>query len=195
MNDGNSFVNTMEELLAACSRSIIAPDRIIIEANRLMSIMSDENLEQKYVVEGCESLSLIASSFIRCGYDGFADLYFSKTGKNHRSAGFSTKDELIRFCEFCVEYGDEHLGRIRAALLAQLEVENGLSKDEILSLNNNAFYSEEVCDAEHLELGYADSFFQTNSATVQAQITDFFKLSMLVNSLKGFFKEYYRGLN
>jgi hypothetical protein len=157
--------------------------------------MSDENLEQKYVVESCESLSLIASSFMRCGYDGFADLYCSKTGKNHRSAGFSTKDDLIRFCEFCVEYGDECLSHIRGALLAQLEVENGLSKDEILSLNNNAFYSGEVSDAASLDLGYADSFFESKSATVQAQITEFIKLSMLVNSLKGFFKEYYRGLN
>ncbi|QOX64251.1 hypothetical protein FRZ06_13330 [Anoxybacterium hadale] len=195
MNDGNTFVHTMEELLAACSRSIIAPDRIIVEANRLMSIMNDDSLEQKYVVEGCESLSLIASSFIRGGYEIFSDLYYNKTGLNHRASGFSTKDDLVRFCEFCVEYGDECLSRIRIALLAQLEIENSLSKDEIFTLNDGSFYTGEAAEPGHPELAYSDSFYQKNSATVQDQITDFIKLSMLVNSLKGFFKEYYRGLN
>lgn len=195
MNDGNSLVQSMEELLAACSRSIISPDRIIVEANRLMSIMNDDNLDKKYIVQGCESLSLIASSFIRGGYEVFADLYFSKTGINHRSSGFSTKDELIRFCEFCAEHGDQCLKKMKSALLAQLEIENHMSKDEIFSLNSNSFHSGDVSEPERSSSIYRDEVYPKVSGTVQDQVIDFIKLSMLVNSLKGFFKEYYKGLN
>ena len=172
MKDENSLICNMEDLLAVCSRSIIAPDMITTEVSRIMSIVNDSNLEQKYIVSGCETLSLLASGFIRSGYDSFVVDYERKTGINHSVAGFSNKEELIKYCEFCVEYGEESLEGLRNSMLAQLEIENGMTKDEIRILNMKKF-----------------------EFTVQDQLTRYVKLSLLVNSLEEFFRKYYKGLN
>lgn len=173
----HTLVHNMEELLDVCSRSIVAPNMIILEANRIMAIMNDRNLEQKYIVEGCEKLSLLAAGFIRSGFDSFIANYAGKSGINHRVSGFANKNELLQYCEFCVEFGDTSLGKIRNTLMAQLELENNMTRDEICYLN-----------IKKVE-------FDRNLITVQAQITDYIKLSLLVNSMKEFFKEYYKGLN
>jgi hypothetical protein len=165
----SSLVADMEELLAVCSRSIVAPDSIISEANRIMNIMSDHDLERKFFVEGCETLSVLASGFIRSGYEDFVIQYENKTGIDHSICGFADKEELVRYCEFCVTYGDQCLSNMKSEMMNQLEIENGMSKDEIRSL------------------GIRNS--------VQDQMTDYIKLSLLVNSLKEFFKEYYKGMN
>jgi hypothetical protein len=178
MNDGNFLICSMEDLLTICSRSIVAPDMIMTEVNRIMSIVNDRNLEQKFIVRGCESLSFLASGFLRSGYDSFISVYERKTGINHTVSGFSNKDELIQYCEFCVEYGEESLVRLRKSLLAQLEIENRMTKAEICSLNIRRF-----------EESYG------NLLTVQDHITSYIKLSLLVNSLKEFFKKYYKGMN
>lgn len=162
----------MENLLAVCSRSIVAPDTITTEVSRIMSIVNDCNLEQKYIVSGCETLSLLATGFIRSGYDSFIIDYERKTGINHLIAGFSSKEELIQYCEFCVEYGEECLEDLRNSMLAQLEIENGMTKDEIRILNMKKY-----------------------EFTVQDQLTRYVKLVLLVNSLKEFFRKYYKGLN
>lgn len=177
MNDVSSLVQNMEELFDICSRSIVAPDRIILEANRIMKIMNDQNLEQKYIVEGCESLSLLASGFLRSGYDSFVINYASRTGVNHSASGFANKDELLKYCEFCVEHGDESLGKIKESILMQLEIENRMTQGEIRDLNLKKLRLNE------------------NLITVQDQIINYIKISLLVNSLKEFFKKYYRGLN
>lgn len=177
MGNVNSLVHNMEELLDACSRSIVAPNMIVIEANRIMAIMNDCNLEQKYIVRGCEKLSLLASGFIRSGFDSFTANYECKSGINHRTSGFANKNELIQYCEFCVEYGDESLRKIRNTLMAQLEIENNMTRDEICYLNIRRYENDR------------------DLITVQDQITDYIKLSLLVNSMKEFFKEYYKGMN
>lgn len=165
-----------EDLLRVCSRSIVAPDKIILEANRLMNLLNDPDLEQKYLVQGCETLSLLASGFVRSGNDSIINHYAQKSGIDHSASGFESKDQLIKFCEFCVEYGEESLNRIRKNIMSQLEIENGMTKDEIYSLNVR---KESEC----------------RLVTVQEQITNYIKLSLLVNSLKDFFREYYKGLN
>lgn len=176
----NSFVYNMEELLSICSRSIVAPDRITMEANKMMTIINDRNLEQKFIVEGCETLSLLASSFLRSGYDSFIVNYAYETGINHWVSGFKRRDELIKYCEFCVKHGDECLDNIRNTLAIQLEIENKMTTDEIYDLN-----------VKKLEFKRE----MLNFITVQDHITNYIKLSLIVNSLKEFFKEYYKGLN
>jgi hypothetical protein len=197
MRDGNSLVHNMEELLAICSRSIVAPDIITMEANRIITIMNDRNLEQKFNVEGCETLSLLASSFIRSGYDSFIVNYARKTGINHRVSGFANKDELIKYCEFCVEYGDESLSKIRNTMMMQLEIENRMTKDEICNLNIKKFKLKKEILLRINDFETKKPFCEAyqNLITVQDQITNYIKLSLLVNSLKKFFKEYYKGLN
>lgn len=169
---GNSSVHSMGELLAVCSRSIVEPDLVVAEAARIIEVLNDRSLERKYVVEGYETLSLIASSFFRCGYGSFTDQYAGRTGIDHRSSGFSNKDELIKYCEFCVEYGDEKLHKIREDAMSRLEIENRMTKYDIFNLNKSR-----------------------NPSTVQDQVLDYIKLSLLVNALKEFFKKYYKGLN
>ncbi len=176
MRATNSSPGGTEDLLRVCSRSIVAPDKIILEANRLMNLLNDPDLEQKYLVQGCETLSLLASGFVRSGNDSIISHYAQKSGIDHSASGFESKDQLIKFCEFCVEYGEESLNRIRKNIMSQLEIENGMTKDEIYSLNVR---KESEC----------------RLVTVQEQITNYIKLSLLVNSLKDFFKEYYKGLN
>jgi hypothetical protein len=197
MSDVYSLVHNMEELLAVCSRSIVAPDMIIIETNRLLALMNDRNVDRKFVVDGCERLSFLASGFLRSGYDSFIISYAHKTGINHWTSGFSNKDELISFCEFCVKYGDESLGRIKNDILMQLEVENRMTKDEICNRNIKKFElkQEIMRGISNFEIrkAFCDSY--QNLITVQDQITNYIKLSLLVNSLKEFFKEYYKGLN
>ena len=173
MSEVNSLVHNMEELLAICSRSIIAPNMITMEANKTIAIMNDRNLEQKFIVEGCETLSLLASSIIRSGYDSFIVNYAHKTGINHRVSGFANKDELIKYCEFCVEYGDASLSKMRNIIMKHLEIENRMTKEEICNLNIK----------------------KQNLITVQDKVTNYIKLSLIINSLKQFFKEYYKGLN
>lgn len=175
MDRANALVHSVEELLAVCSRSIVAPNMIILEANRILAIMNDQNMEQKYIVQGCEKLSLLASGFIRSGFESFTADYARKSGIDHLVSGFADRNELIKYCEYCVEHGDEALGRIRNALMSQLELENGMTEDEIRSLNVRKSGS--------------------GPNTVQDRITDYIKLSLLVNSLKEFFKQYYKGLN
>lgn len=193
----NSLVYNTEELIAACSRSIVAPDMIIIETNRIMAIMNDRNIDRKFIVDGCETLSILASSFLRSGYDSFITKYADKTGINHGESGFANKEELIKYCEFCVKDGDEILGRIRAAVMEQLEIENRMTKDEICNLNIKKFElkKEILRGIKDFELKKAFCESYQNLITVQDQITDYIKLSLLVNSLKEFFKEYYKGLN
>ena len=169
----------MEDLLTVCSRSIVAPDLIITEAARIITIMNDRSLEQKFIVEGYETLSVLASGFFRSGYDSFHEKYACESGIDHRESGFIGRDELIKYCEFCVAYGDECLDKIKNTLMAQLEIENRMTKHEIFDLNNKSGFSET----------------DLQSITVQNQIIDYIKLSLLVNSLKEFFKEYYKGLN
>ncbi len=176
MSNLNSFVHNMEDLLALCGRSIVVPDMIALEVNRILSILNDHNLEGKYIVTGCEALSVLASGFLRSGYDSFIINYTLRTGINHLTSGFGSKDELIKYCEFCVEYGEENLRAIENTLLKQLELENGMTKDEIFALNIRRLKRNDII-------------------TVQDQITNYIKLSLLVNSLKDFFKEYYKGLN
>jgi hypothetical protein len=162
----------MEELLNACSRSIVAPETITKEIGRVMAATDYRDLEPKFIVDGCESLSFLAFCFFRNGFDSFFTDYALITGIDHAICGFTNKDELISFCEFCAGCGTECLGRLKKALMAQLEIENGLTKDEIYSLNT---YHNEV--------------------TVQDQIINYIKLSLLLNSLAEFFKKYYKGLN
>jgi hypothetical protein len=172
MGEGCSLVQNMEELLNTCSRSIVSPELITREVSRVMAAMDDHDLEPKFIVNGCESLSFLASCFLRSDFDFFISDYARITGINHLARGFASKDELLSFCEFCVGYGLESLERLRNALMTQLDIENGMSRDEIWSLN--AYHSE---------------------ATVQDQIIDYIKLSLLVNSLIEFFRKYYKGLN
>lgn len=174
MIDVNSQVHNIEELLLTCSRSITDPDRITKEMNRILSVINDHNLDQKYIVAGCETLSLLASGFIRCGFDSFIKTYSYKTGILYDEFGFANKDELVQYCEFCVIYGDECLSKMEIHIMRQLEVENRMTKDEIRNLNFHKY---------------------KNQITVQEQITDYIKLLLLVNSLKEFFKDYYNGLN
>lgn len=193
----NSLMYNTEELIAVCSRSIVAPDMIIIETNRILAIMNDRNIDQKFIVDGCETLSVLASSFLRSGYDSFITKYADKTGIDHGESGFADKEELIKYCEFCVKDGDEILGKIRTAVMVQLEVENRMTKDEICNLNIKKFELKKeilrgIKDFE-LEKAFCESY--QNLITVQDQVTDYIKLSLLVNSLKEFFKEYYKGLN
>lgn len=194
---GNALVHNMEDLLAVCSRSIVEPDMIIMEATRIMTLMNDQSLEQKYIVEGYETLSLLASSFIRCGYDSFVVNYARKAGINHLASGFSNKDELLKYCEFCVEHGDESLDRIRNTIMEQLEIENAMTKNEIFHLNRRKFELR-----KEILLGINDSITRIkcceayqNLVTVQDQIINYIRLSLLVNSLKEFFRKYYKGLN
>ena len=175
MNDVHSLVHSMEELLIFCSRSIVAPDMITEEANRIMETMNDHNLDQKFIVEGHEALSLLASGFIRCGYDNFMAHYAQKTGTNPMVSGFCSKDELVQYCAFCVEFGEKNLQKIKDAMMMRLEAENKMTQEEIYSIN--------------LEQS------GRNPATVQALMVNYLKLSLLVNSLKEFFKEYYKGMN
>lgn len=172
MGDGCSLVQNMEELLNVCSRSIVAPERITTEVSRIMTAAGPHDLEPKYIVEGCESLSFLASRFFQNGFDSFAADYACITGIDHMMQGFANKDELLSFCEFCVGYGIDDLERLRKSLMTQLEIENGMTKDEIFSMN-----------AYH------------NEITVQDQIITYIKLSLLINSLAEFFKKYYKGLN
>ncbi len=172
MGDGCSLVQNMEELLNICSRSIVAPERITKEVSRIMTAEGAHDLEVKYIVEGCESLSFLASRFFRNGFDSFVTDYACITGIDHMTQGFANKDELLSFCEFCVSYGVESLERLRNSLMTQLEIENGMTKDEIFSLNT---YHNEI--------------------TVQDQIINYIKLSLLINSLAEFFRKYYKGLN
>lgn len=172
MREDCNLVQSMEELLNTCSRSIVAPELITREVSRVMAAMDDHDLEPKFIVEGCESLSFLASCFFRSGFDSFVEVYASMTGIDHMARGFTSKDELLAFCEFCVGYGVESLERLRKALMTQLEIENGMTKDEIYSLNT---YHNEI--------------------TVQDQIINYIKLSLLINSLTEFFRKYYKGLN
>lgn len=174
----DSKASGMEDLLSACSRSIVSPDMIVAETVRIMTIMSDRRLERKYIVEGYETLSVLAAGFMRSGYVSFPEQYSRKEGIVYLRDGFSNKEELIRYCEFCVAYGDECLDKIRHALTVQLELENKMTKDEICNLNRKTSCSDET-DRE--------------SNTVQDQIIDYIKISILVNSLKEFFREYYKG--
>ncbi|HWQ80245.1 MAG TPA: hypothetical protein VN381_15565 [Anaerovoracaceae bacterium] len=175
MDHANALVHSVEELLAVCSRSIVAPNMIILEANRIMTILNDQNVEQKFIVEGCEKLSLLAAGFIRSGFESFTADYARKSGIDHMASGFANRNELVKYCEYCVEHGDESLHRIRYSLMSQLELENGMTEDEIRSLNVKKSGSD--------------------LNTVQDQMTDYIKLSLLVNSLKEFFKQYYKGLH
>lgn len=175
MDQANALVHSMEELLAVCSRSIVTPNIIILEANRILAIMHDQNVDQKYVVEGCEKLSLLAAGFIRSGFDTITADYTRKTGIDHKKTGFESRNELVKYCEHCVLRGEEHLSGIRDELMSQLELENGMSEDEIRRLNVKKSGSD--------------------LSTVQDRITDYIKLSLLVNSLKEFFRQYYKGLS
>jgi hypothetical protein len=175
MDHANDLVHSVEALLAVCGRSIVAPNMIILEANKILSVMNDQNVERKFIVNGCEKLSLLAVGFIRSGFESFTADYALKYGIDHMRSGFADRNELIKYCEYCVEYGDETLGRLRNALMRQLELENGMTEDEIRSLN------------------VKKSGPYPN--TVQDRITDYIKLSLLVNSLKEFFRQYYKGLN
>lgn len=172
MGAAGSLIQNMEELLTVCSRSIVAPEKVTSEAGKVITIMNDPNLDRKFLVAGCESLSLIAYGFIRCGYDSFIIAYAGKTGVDHFESGFTDKNELIKFCEFCVEYGGEILIELGNKLQTQLEIENGMTKDEILNLN-----------------------LYRNTITVQDHMINYIKLSLLLNSLSEFFKKYYKGLN
>lgn len=172
MGEDCSLVRNMEELLTVCSRSIVAPEVITREVSRVMAAMDDRTLEPKFIVEGCESLSFLASCFIKNGFDTFVTDYARMTGINHMTRGFASKDELLSFCEFCVSHGVECLDRSKRALMTQLEIENGMTRDEIFSLNT---YHNEI--------------------TVQDQIINYIKLSLLINSLTEFFKKFYKGLN
>lgn len=171
MGDG-SLVQNMEELLNICSRSIVAPERITTEVSRIIAAAGTPDLDAKYIVEGCESLSFLASRFFQNGFDSFVTEYACMTGIDHMTRGFANKEELLSFCEFCVVYGVESLERLRKSLMNQLEIENGMTKDEIFSLNT---YHSEI--------------------TVQDQIINYIKLSLLLHSLAEFFKKYYKGLN
>jgi nitrogenase subunit NifH len=151
-------------LLAVCSRSIVKPNTIILEANRMLAIMKDQNVDRKFIVEGCEKLSLLAAGFIRSGFDDIAADYARMTGIDHMKSGFESKNELVKYCEYCVLRGEERLNGIRDELMSQLELENGMSEDEIRRLNVKKSGSD--------------------LSTVQDRITDYIKLSLLVNSLK-----------
>ena len=74
MDHANALVHSVEELLAVCSRSIVAPSMIILEANRILAILNNQNLERKFIVEGCEKLSLLAAGFIRSGLSLYCGL-------------------------------------------------------------------------------------------------------------------------
>jgi|GEM_PF-2004994 len=175
MDHAKNLADSVEELLTVCSRSIVKPNIIILEANRLLNFLQDQNADRKYIVEGCEKLSLLATGFIRSGFDGIVSDYAYETGIDHRESGFRSRKELVKFCEYCVLRGEELLGRIRDELMSQLELENGMSEDEIRRLNVKKSGS--------------------NAGTVQDRITDYIKLSLLVNSLKEFFRLYYKGLS
>lgn len=176
----SSLTRSIEELLVICQRSIVSPDMIIAEASRIITSMKEKSLERKFIVEGYEALSILASGFMNNGYKSFLKQYAEREGIDHRTCGFSKKDELIRFCEFCVTYGDELLDEIRKTLADQLVLENSLTKNEICSLNHKKADSNKPGSISH---------------TVQNQITEYIKLSLLVNSMKEFFKEYYKGLH
>lgn len=197
MADVNSLNLNMEDLLDVCSRSIVAPDVIVLEASRLLTIISDKNVEEKFIVKGCEKLSLLALGFLRSGYDAFTADYADRSGSDLRIKGFSDKDELIRYCEYCVDFGEKKIGRIKTALMVQLEIENRMTKDEICNLNIRKFaLKKEIARGirdDELSSTFHESY--RNLITVQDQVTDYIKLSLLVNSLKKFFKEYYKGLN
>lgn len=174
MSNRNSLEYSLEELLTICSRSIVAPDRIVMETNRIIELMNEPDLDRKYIVEGCETLSLLASSFMRSGYDSYL-AHCAHSEKMHWMTGYTNKNELIEYCELCVEFGEESLRKIKNALMAQLEIENTMTRDEINDLNIKKY--------------------EQHFITVQEQLTNFIVLSLLVNSLKKFFKEYYKGLN
>ncbi len=197
MSDVNSLDSSIEELLSICSRSIVVPDIITMEANKIMSIMNDHNLEQKYIVEGCETLSLLASSFIRSGYDSFLINYAREEQSNHWVSSFANKNELIKYCEICVEYGDESLRKMKNSIMTQLEIENHMTKDEIYNLNikNYEFKKRTLLETNNNETKNPSNETFQNPITVQEQITNYIILSLLVNSLKEFFKKYYKGLN
>ncbi len=176
----NSLTRSIEELLVACCRSIVSPDMIIAEASGIITILNDHRLERKFIVEGCETLSILASGFMRCGYESFLEQYAEREGIDHLTAGFSKKEELIRFSEFCVAYGDRRLAEMKKELTVQLALEDGFTRKEICEQNKHE----------------ADSAKPDRiSNTVQNQISDYIKLTLLVNSLKEFFKEYYKGLH
>lgn len=172
MGEDGSLVRNMEELLNICSRSIVAPETITREVGRVMAATDYRDLEPKFIVDGCESLSFLAFCFFRNGFDSFFTDYAHITGMDHIARGFRNKDELVSFCEFCAGCGADYLGRLKKALMDQLEIENRLTKDEIYSMNT---YHSEV--------------------TVQDQIINYIKLSLLLNSLAEFFRKYYKGLN
>jgi len=176
----SSLTHSIEELLVICQRSIVSPDMIIAEASRIITSMNEKSLERKFIVEGYETLSILASGFMNNGYESFLKQYAERERIDHRTCGFSKKDELIRFCEFCVAYGDELLAEIRKTLADQLVLENSLTKNEICSLNHKKADPDKPGSISH---------------TVQNQITEYIKLSLLVNSMKEFFKEYYKGLH
>lgn len=175
MDQAKGQVHSMEELLSVCSRSIVKPNTIILEANRILAIMNDQNVDRKFIVEGCEKLSLLAAGFIRSGFDEITADYARITGIDHMKSGFESKNQLVKYCEYCVLHGEERLNGIREELMSQLEMENGMSEDEIRRLNvKNA---------------------GSDLSTVQDRITDYIKLSLLVSSLKEFFRQYYKGLS
>ncbi|MBR0599634.1 hypothetical protein [Sinanaerobacter chloroacetimidivorans] len=197
MHDQKTLDHNIEELLAVCSRSIVSPDMIVMEANRIMANMNDCNLEPKFIVEGCESLSILASSFIQNEFDSLIVNYAHKSGINHWISGFANKNELIKFCEFCVEYGEETLSKTRNTMMMQLEIENGMTKDEICDLNRVKFELKKKILLGSDDVETRKLFCETyqNLITVQDQITNYIILSLLVNSLKEFFKSHYKGLN
>jgi hypothetical protein len=175
MDHAKALVHSMEELLTVCSRSIVRPNTIILEANRILAIIHDQNVDRKFIVEGCEKLSLLASGFIRCGFDEITADYARKTGIDHMKSGFGSRNELVKYCEYCVLRGEELLSGIRNELMRQLELENGMSEDEIRLLNLKKPGSDLI--------------------TVQERVTNYIRLSLLVNSLKEFFRQYYKGLS
>ena len=83
MKRNSQSVQEIEELLSIYSRSIVAPDQITAELGRLASVMRDASLEKRFIVEGCEKLSLLAVGLIRSGYASFADDYAGITGIDH----------------------------------------------------------------------------------------------------------------
>ena len=122
--------------------------------------------------------------------------YALKTGINHWLSGFASKDELIKYCEFCVEYGDEMLRRIRYTAMKQLEIEDRMTKDEICKLNIKKLESEIEVRLQTINSDTNNPFCEAcqNLITVQDQVTNYIKLSLIVSALKEFFREYYKGL-
>ena len=121
------------DIIEGMIKCVLSEENIENSMNKIKGMPTRRKIEEKYIVEGLEDLSIAVANLLSSGYGGYIVSYAHKFGVNHYVSGFKTEAELKKYASWTIEYFNRQYDTIEEEIKEMKKIETNLTKEELIN--------------------------------------------------------------